>query len=299
MGIRKYLNNQYWNIGFADFTPGELLKTRKLPKITWMKHGFRDRFFADPFILKADDDSIEILAEEYIFWEKGTIVWLRVDRKTYRLLDRKQILALPTHLSYPVIFEDTGRVFIMPENGESGKLTVYEYFPETVSVKPVRVVSDESLADATPFTSVDGNNYLLATKQPNAQSGSYLYKYDKGSGKYLSVFNETVVDGPGQSRMGGAFFSAGGRLYRPAQDCTRGYGKALTIFEVTSIEPEYKEKRLFRLEPQSWRYNLGMHTLNFHQKSGLSVVDSYGYLYPLIGRVLMAVHNVKQLFYGR
>lgn len=294
MNLRKYLNNQNWNIGFAELTPAELIAAGRLPKVRWMIHHYRDRFFADPFILDADDDTITVLVEEFIFGGKGTIVRLDIDRKTMHLIRRTEILKLDTHLSYPYIIRNGDSVVVMPENSESGVLTKYVYDVAAGRLISSGIVCDDPLTDATPFI-FDGSEYMIATRLPDSQKNAYLYRYDASVGRYVCQSDRPVVGGKAGARMGGSFFEAGGKIYRPAQDCSGGYGKALTIFEVVSVAPVYSERAVMRLDPLSWRYNLGLHTLNFHTPSGLAVIDSYGYLYPLTGRMLMMAYRLKQL----
>ena len=294
MNLRKYLNNQFWNIGFAELTPQQLISGKKLPKVSWLKHPFRDRFFADPFILEADDNKIVVLVEEYIFGQKGTIVKLTVDRHTFKLINRRLLLQLDTHLSYPLILEQGENPIICPENSESGQLSTYRLHHNQL-VNP-KIIADYPLTDASPFE-YNGEKYLLSTQYPESQENAYLFCFDSQTGKYHPVYDYPVVKGKGHSRMGGDFFKIGSRLFRPAQDCSRGYGCGLTIYEITGIKPNYTEKPILRLDPVSWRYNLGLHTLNFHTPTGLAVIDSYGYLYPVAGRLLMAAHNIKTVIF--
>jgi len=298
MGIRKYLNNQNWNIGFAQVTPEELIRSKKISDVKWMKHPYKDRFFADPFILSVDNDYIIVLVEELIFGEKGTLVWLKIDRKTLKLQDRKLLLQLDTHLSYPQIVRKDDSLFIIPENSESGKLTVYSFDEKNISLNQVGVISDEPLTDATLLSTEDGI-YMMATKLPNSQGDAYLYKYNSSEMKFCKISTSPVIEDRALARMGGAFFKIDGNVFRPAQDCEHGYGKALTICQVDSFEPIYQEHKIFRIEPCTWKYNLGLHTLNFDKDSGLAVIDSYGYLYPILGRVLMALHQIKRCINGR
>lgn len=299
MNLRKYLNNQYWNIGFAELTPSQLIETKKLPHINWMKHSYKDRFFADPFILKVEGGKIHVLVEEYEFKpnSKGVIVKLEIDKENYKLIERKELLKLKTHLSYPVIIRENGNVFIMPENSESGFLKIYSLSNEdTLSCEGI--VADYPLTDATPIE-FDKERYLMSTEFPKSQEDLFLYKFNKKDFKYHKLNEKPLVAGRLAGRMGGSFFSTKGHIYRPAQDCSKGYGKALTIFEVKSFEPSFDERPILRLEPVSWKYNLGLHTLNFDEESGLAVIDSYGYLYPVRGRLMMMLHRIKQLICGR
>lgn len=293
--LGKYLNNQNWNIGFACTSPEELLRDKKLNKVHWMKHPYRDRFFADPFILSSDENAIKVLAEELIFGGKGVIVCLTVDPHTFQLLEREVLLSLDTHLSYPFIDHCNGQVYVCPENYESGRWKSYTLAIDGRRLIPDRILCDEPLTDAT-ILDKDGSRYLISTAYPSSLQDAYLYRYDETDYKYQRVSETPVVNGKKSSRMGGSFFEAGGKTYRPAQNCSGGYGRSLIIFEVESITPEYRERPIFELKPQSWRYNLGLHTLNFSPDRQMAVIDSYGYLYPLAGRLLMLLYKFKHLF---
>lgn len=295
INIRKYLNNQNWNIGFTETSPDKLIQSGKLPKIHWLKHQYKDRFFADPFILNADESTVEVLAEEYEFKanSKGIIVKLDIDRNSMRLINRIELLKLETHLSYPFIERCEGNIYIYPENSENGKLTRYIYDGKNNKLIFDAIVANYPLTDAT-IIKYKGIKYLFSTIAPESLENAYLFLSNNPKGIFEPCHKAPVVKGLYSSRMGGSFFETNGKIYRPAQDCTNGYGKALTIYEVESFSPIYAEKPLFRLEPSSWHYNLGLHTLNFHRDSGLAVIDSYGFLYPIRGRLMMILYKLKQ-----
>lgn len=293
MGLRKYLNNSNWNIGFAEITPDELISQKKLPKIKWVKHPYRDRFFADPFILDVNDSVISVLVEELIFGHKGTIIQLDIDRKTFRLLNRTEILRKDTHLSYPLIIKKQDTVYVYPENGESGSHSEYIYNKDNHVLVYSKEICGEPLTDATPLT-FEGNNYLFSTRMPDSLKDAHLYIHDRELEKYVITDESPVVKESKNARMGGNFFESKGETYRPAQNCSKRYGGSLGIYKVESINP-FKEKKCFELMPSSWRYNLGIHTLNFDIDHNLAVVDSYGYLYPLRGRLMMMLYRLKHL----
>jgi hypothetical protein len=89
--------------------------------------------------------------------------------------------------------------------------------------------------------------------------------------------------------MAGDFFEAYGALYRPAQDCTARYGSAISIMSFDTLT--IQESLECRLKPQDYDYNLGLHTINFHE--GLCVIDGCGYRYPTLGRVYASKPMVK------
>lgn len=281
MNLKKYINNQNWNIGFVNITAERLLYTQKLGKIEWMKHPYRDRFFADPFVLSADEERIIVFAEELEFDKPiGHLVELVIDVKTKQLLERFVLLQLDTHLSYPIIKKQENKIYVYPENGASGKLLMYEYVLESHSLKFIDVIIEEYLADATIIDWKD-KSYLFATKVPLTQENLYLYSSSKFGKGYKEV--GLVETKKSCSRPGGNLFVVNNKLYRPAQNCEKRYGGGLNIMEVIGIEDIYEEKKVVSLQPNSFKYNLGLHTINFYDKG--CVVDGYGYLYPILGRI--------------
>lgn len=290
--LRKYLNNQNWNIGFVGTSPKELVKNQKLGSIEWLKHPYKDRFFADPFIYSANDEKIVVFVEELEFSKPiGRLSELVVETKSKRLISKYTLLELDTHLSYPTIIRQEDDVFVCPENGTSGKLSLYKYNGGTHKLEFVSVILDEGLADAT-IRQIDDNFYMFATKVPNTQEDLFLYKSTRFDGEYKEI--GLVTEGRENARPAGNLFEVEGKLYRPAQNCSKRYGGATEIMQITKCDGVcFEEMHLFSLSPTSFRYNLGLHTLNFHENIG--VIDGYGYLYPIIGRVL---HWIRKIVKG-
>lgn len=283
MGLLDNIRNaSNWNIGFCDMTPEELVAKRRLSRIQWMRHPYRDRFFADPFILDVSDNEVVVLAEEYCFDSPpGLIVELRIDRATKVLLTRYELLRLPTHLSYPAIMRYDGKVYVYPENGMSGRLKVYRYNGVSHRLEEPICILDEAVADATMFFRDGSQLILVATRYPQTQAGLYIYS----SSGILSDFSlhrqQPLQTSLEYSRPAGNFFKVGTTVYRPAQNCGARYGSAISVMK---FDPDTLEEDVeFTLLPASYRYNLGLHTINFHQ--GLCAVDGYGYLYPALGRM--------------
>lgn len=284
----NYLNiirySQNWNIGFCKTSESSLLESKRLPAIQWMQHPYKDRWFADPFILDIKDDEIVVFVEECpIDNPKGILCELIIDRKSYRLKQRFVLLELDTHLSYPAIYRENGKVYVCPENGASGKLNIYEYDKENHRlVNPVCVL-DESVADATIIRYSDECFYLVATKVPDTQEKLFLYKSDNLFGPYRQICFEPMQQSRSCSRPGGAWIEVDGKHYRPAQNCVERYGGFLNIMSVEFGDNCFNETVLFSVKPSIRRYNLGLHTLNF--KDEFCVVDGCGYLSPLLGRL--------------
>lgn len=292
MSIRltKYINRSNWNIGFVDISPEHLINKSQLGEIQWMKHSYKDRFFADPFILRTSDNSIYLLAEEMCFQEtKGWIVELVVDKETKRLKERFKILETNSHLSYPAYVRENGKVYVYPENGMSGSLKMYELDEKNHKLVNPVIILNEPVADATIF--MKGEKYwMAATKYPITQEQVYLYCSDSIRGTYIQVDKQPFTTDRRFSRPAGNFFTVNGQLYRPAQDCLKIYGSALSIMKI-DFGDKFDEEFTFNISPQSYKYNLGIHTINF--LDGICVVDGYGYLYPIVGRIYYSAFMTK------
>lgn len=286
--FQMLIYSQNWNIGFPQVNIESIVKGEKF-EIKWLKHPYRDRFFADPFIYSVSEKEIVILAEELIFKEnKGRIVRLVVGRKDYRLIKRSVVLEKDSHLSYPALLELNGDVFIYPENGASGELTLYKYNGDTCAAQPVNVIYNGALADAT-IMPCDNGFLMFATETSHHDIDLRLYycgnplieKFEKGDVIYMDKNG---------ARSAGGILNINGQLYRPAQDCTTNYGGALTIQELKLDGIKISLNNCISIQPKSNKYSLGIHTLN--HKDGVCVVDGYGYLHPFIGKLLSLKKSV-------
>jgi hypothetical protein len=74
------------------------------------------------------------------------------------------------------------------------------------------------------------------------------------------------------SRPAGNFFHSNGRLIRPSQDGSKGYGGAIRFSEVVRLsETEFEEKEIGRLEATPGSGVSGVHTINANGR--VAVVD--------------------------
>lgn len=294
--LSKYKYNQNWNIGFTNDTVNSFMANKKLGRIEWMKHTYKDRFFADPFILDVKEDLIIVMAEELLFKEvKGKIVKLIIDRQSKELVERSLVLELDTHLSYPFILKENEDIYICPENSKSGILGLYKYDKKTSSAAFIKPLIKEPLVDATIYNK-EKELYIFATKSPLSQEALFLYT-SKSTDLLNSNFEHSpanpIVLGKEHTRPAGNIINYNNSIYRPAQNSTNHYGEGIVIREIEyNTYNSYSEKTIFYLYPNSFKYNLGLHTINFHNNT--CVIDGCGYLYPIIGRILNVARFIKK-----
>lgn len=268
MKLQDKLKVVAWNIGFIEKDIEDIISDNVNP-IIWMKHKYRDRFFADPFVLSIDENSITILAEEYRFWEgKGKIVKLIVDKDSKCLVERQLLIETEYHMSYPFLYNH----YIIAEQSASRKLIQYN-----LEGKEKSIIADEGLVDGTVF--FDGKHeWMFATKATNGKQGAnrILYRYKMKDGKPELDTELMIKDDYQASRPGGKFFSVNNEWYRVAQNSGINiYGESISLCKVEQCdEVGYREEIIKTISSHSEdRFSKGMHTMNVEK--GFAIVDGF------------------------
>lgn len=275
--ILKKISLWHYNIGFFDFDKQVLFGKAD---IHWMVHPYKDRFFADPFIVDMTTDVIKVLVEELFYHDgRGRITLLMVDRKTFRLVYRKVLLDLPTHLSFPFIYRTETEIYVIPENSQSGGLHAYHWDGNAETLTWISTLVEQPLIDSVIVRDNNGK-YLLFGSLPGKQEHANLFVWQSGEPLrgYERVSSVPVIDNrPDCARRGGGFFTVDGTLYAAVQSCAYSYGEALRICKVNRLSANYLEEEEVGVLRPDKRYPSGLHTFNLYK--GLCVVDGLTYLF--------------------
>lgn len=255
-----------YNIGIIKKSISDIFSNSD-QDIVWLKHKYKDRFFADPFLIKQDDDYYYILCEEYPFrTEKGVISLLKIDKKSFYLVDKKVVIEEPFHLSFPFC-EENGS-FIIPESVAANETYIYSFDLEKMEVTGKTKLLDIGLIDGVYY-----KDYLFASKHVNPKLDLYAFK------KIENIYRPCCEDKPvvtslKYSRSAGRFFVFGNELYRPTQDCVERYGKRIQITKINEIKDngELDYAPVMSLESTKCPpFNETMHTFNVYD--GFVIVD--------------------------
>jgi len=236
------------------------------------------RYFADPFVFWHEVRA-HVFCEELPFASGKGVISLFTISSDGEVSPPRVVLERPYHLSYPFVFAEDGEIWMIPETSANRTIELYRarHFPD-VWVKEAILVEDVVAADATLVTH-GGRRWLFASLA--AEGGSSwdnlgLFHASRLAGPWTAhPLNPVVID-VRAARPAGMMFQQGGRLLRPVQDCSTDYGAALTLYEVTRLDPDGYAQRLVRrlTPPPAWRGD-GVHTLN--EAGGLEVVDCVGW----------------------
>ena len=269
-----YIKDTKYNIGFVDGSLKDIIEGSLPIKVNWLNHPYKDRWFADPFILDVTDKEILVLVEEwYDPIHRGRISKLVIDKQSYKLKDILVLLELESHLSFPAIRRAQDGIYVYPENSVTGKLTEYKYIPEKEKLEISNIIANEPLTDAIQ-TDFFGEKILFSTRLPDANGKDlYIYQFSEKTKVFTEInqyhYNENL------SRSAGDFFIYGEKIYRPSQVCIKSYGDAVSIQEVNYDNGQFYEKEVRRIYSPHPDLDLGFHTFNIYRD--MIVVDAVGY----------------------
>lgn len=288
MKLLEIIRRYRWDLGIAVESEGHCFDNPD-----WHLHIIKapfNRWFADPFILDVTEDMLYVLVEELEHkTNKGRLAKLTIDSHSFKLLEVKIILELPTHLSFPAIYRIDNDIYIYPENSASGKSFIYKYDISNDRLQPYCKISDSPLTDAV-MLDFNGRNYMFATKIPEQNDNKIIVCESK---EKISIYDEiqTICLPDKSARSAGDFIREGNRVIRPAQNCNGGYGVGLVFQEVSCDDNGlFVVRELFRKNPPSGY--IGMHTYNSFK--GYAVVDLHRRRFPRLHEFLLAIKHLMK-----
>lgn len=287
MSSIKKLSLFHYNIGFFDFNADIL--TGLNMKIHWLKHPYKDRFFADPFILDVRNDEIKVLVEEFVYKDwKGRISLLTIDKHSFCLKSTETLLELESHLSFPFIYREKGEIYVIPENSASGSLSAYKYIGG--ELHKCNKLINEPVIDPVVIKINDRYFLLGSILGKNENSDLFIWESDRLLGSYkMTGYCPVLNNMPECARRGGDFFDFRGKTYSAVQNCRYNYGESLNICNVKKISgSELDEQIITILHPDS-RYKYGLHTFNMFDD--LCVVDGLTYLFRPLHKLIFRLKN--------
>ena len=270
--IKKQFLHYSWVLAYGSYDESIIYDGLAVESLHFIKNPYRDKWFADPFILRYGNDTIEFLVEEFDkSVKRGRIAHIIVDRKTDCVDDCKIILDLPTHLSFPAIYRVGDKIYVHPENFKSGKSYIYEY--DTVNERLVNpsLISNEPLTDAVIVNR--GHHYEILSTYGDNPNGNVLKVLKSSS--FLGRYEEegTLYFCHNSARMAGYMIKTTKEEIRPAQLCEGAYGKAVLFYKDDVV--------IGCLKP--WGKYDGLHTFNIY--NDLFVIDLKKYDFPWIYRL--------------
>ncbi len=183
--------------------------------------------------------------------------------------DARSVMNTGRHLSYPFVFKWQGDLYMVPEAGASREVALWkcEELPDRWT-KAATLLTGVRFSDAT-LVEHDGLWWLFLTLGTHGiwlADELSLYHADSPMGPWTAHGDNPVKSDARSARPAGNLVHRDGVLYRPAQDCGTGYGKATVLNRVDRLDREsFNETAVGRIDA-SWRKDcLRTHTLSFSE----------------------------------
>ena len=290
----KFFCVMQWNIGFANYNIKDIIRDKKNDlKFKWFPIEDSGKSFADPFIFRTEDKKLHVVYEEFSMIDPkiyGKIVLSTVN-EDFTPSFNKEILDSKTHSSYPFIFTENNETYVIPESGQRGKVSCYQFDVASRSLINERIlINNLPLLDSTIFK-YNNKFWLFATLADHKYDHSKLYIYyaDSLFGNYTPHIKNSVKYGLDGTRPAGNIITVDNELFRPAQNCKEYYGKSITINKILILnEKEFEEEPYLEITAEkNSMYSEGIHTINF--LDDIVVVDG-------IKMIFMPLKKIKIFF---
>lgn len=240
--VTKYFlnitRNSFPNI---DFSKGHLILPESM------------HYYADPFLFE-HKEKLYIFFEDWDYY-KG-VIKCGTYTEAEGLIGVETCLELPRHTSFPNIFRYQSQIWMIPDTSVQNNIQLFkcEEFPHKWKFEKI-LVSGFSTADTAFFADNSGRVWLFT--QSDSQTMALF-----SASSIFDMFTKTLIN-VNHPRSAGTIFRYGEAIYRPAQDCSEQYGKAVKINKITKLGPQEYEERLVQTYDAGWFPELtGCHTFN-------------------------------------
>lgn len=246
---RPFVHKADWSIGYRR--RGAALPTTLAPGDYVPLPGADEHIQADPFLFDHEEQTFLFFEDMPHADNRGVIAVTSIDAAG-RTAPAQTVLTRPYHLSYPFVFRDGGRIYMLPETLANRTVELYEavVFPGEWRLAGV-LLSDIDAADATLHRGADGTWWLFASVARfggSTMDTLCLFHSDAVAGPWVPHPMNPVKNDARSARPAGRLLVDGGTLLRPAQDCSVSYGGAVTWCAVEELSRErYRERVVGRL----------------------------------------------------
>ena len=222
-------------------------------------------FYADPFPITWEGRTFLFLEEREHRIGKGVIsaVEFGPDGPVGQPL---RVLEEPWHLSYPFVIEHAGSLYMVPEASSSGAIRLYRCVAFPLRWEPVATLLDGTEASDCTIFRHEGRFWMMSVTREGL--GGYsdtlaIHHANDLFGPWIEHARTPALLDVGAARPAGRVVSRKGRLWRPVQDCSAGYGRMLALAEIDRLDPEeFTQTIRATIEPGPLWPGRRLHTLN-------------------------------------
>lgn len=298
------------NIGIANCNIGQFL-TMPNQKIYWLKSSLFSQFRANPFALVQGDKKF-IFFEKYDCIKKNSkiavleivqtldnlrktaLLQKNISNNNFNIKDQN-ILEEDSHPSRPYIFSYAEKNYALIANHQAKEIALYEVLQD-LQFKKIKVIFN-NLAAANPAIIFYENKFWLFFSLANQNDAELYICYADSLDDQWKMHPKNPIKNAITAPLAGEIFIHNGALYRPAQNCAKNYGAAITINKITQLTPEeFIEVEEIEITPnQLGQYPLGIYNISSLGKN-LTVVDGGKRSFILFKALICLAFKVQKIF---
>jgi hypothetical protein len=230
----------HWRIGWRHTDDAGIWGSADLSGPDWnVVPSPAHRFYADPFPITWKGRTMVFFEDLDHRVNKGIISAIEFDGNG-PVGPVMPVLEEPWHLSYPFLIAHDDELWMIPESSSNLDVAIYKCveYPDRWE-RHATLLSGFELGDAT-IVRHQNRHYLFGATRDGA--GGYsdtlsIFHAEDLFGRWQPHARNPVLLDRASARPAGHFVQSGGRLWRPVQDCSYGYGCALGLAEVTELSP--------------------------------------------------------------
>lgn len=272
--FEKRFKQETWNIGVIQVPIRSVFDQFENQSVDWLRWD-NTKNHADPFGMEFDGNRYCFYEE---FTDKPASGSLKVGQVNGEELRNKQsVLSADHHRSYPFLFTHQEDIYCVPEQFNNKKVVLYRAVNFPHSWEPVNtIISNQAVIDPT-IVKIDDCWWMFGTDAEIGPSSKLCIWFSRS---LLGTWHEhpanPVKMDISSVRPAGEIFNRNDRWFRPAQDCSTGYGSRVVIHEILELsKSRYREKHVETVEPFTGEYSDGIHTLS--SLGELTLIDGKKY----------------------
>jgi hypothetical protein len=237
----------------------------------------RGREYADPFVLRRNDRHFVFFEDYDRSSKRGAISYIEINDRG-RCSTARRALERDYHLSYPFLFSQGEDVYMLPETAGEQRIELYRATSFPYEWKLERVLLEAIPAADSTLLRHRGMLWLFAAVAPSGGppvDELHLFYADSLLGEWMPHPMNPVVASAGDARPAGAIFSRNGQLIRPAQDCSRSYGRRVILNRIEVLDRnQYREIPVGSIEAIRTGF-WGLKTHSYNANGDYEAFDGY------------------------
>ena len=236
----------------------------------------KDRIWADPFVIDKDGKTYVFLEEQSFKSQIGHISVLELSKKGWT--EPKVVIKQPYHMSFPFLFENDSKLYMIPETGKNNCIEYYECTNFPYKWEKKGTLMNDVVAMDSVLLEKDGTWYLFTSilTPQGASSWDELHLFHSDAPlttDWQPHPMSPIVTDVRKARMAGDFFKKNGELFRPSQNCSDHYGASITLNRVLTLSRTKYEEVEVDSSTADWASDLySTHTLN--SSKSVTLIDA-------------------------